>query len=181
MLVHCVCCELPVCGHTSQCVDLKIPPTHTHTVRQQNSAELKYLITIHRYNSNLTGRLKANTSVTTSFILPVFAVIPVLEGEQSAKSLLKQKDAFLLSWMNICPSANNNTTSIPYFRATGRNNGSEHIHRMRILASLTFCQIQFYVIYSYLTNILERAAILHTHEVINKAAGHKILINTAVK
>lgn len=109
-----VCRRLPVCGLTLQCVDLEIvklksagfparslalfpaSPTALSVTLSSNtrwqafstptsSAKLKYLITIQRYNSNITGRLKDNTSVTTSFIFPC-SLYPCFTGRSLQSS-----------------------------------------------------------------------------------------------
>lgn len=51
-----------------------------------STAKLKYLITIHQYNSNITGRLKDNTSVTTSFIFSPCSLYPCFTGRGDCKA-----------------------------------------------------------------------------------------------
>jgi len=59
---------------------------------QRGDYKLKYLITIHQYNSNIMGRLKDNTSVTMSFTPPPRSLYPCF----TAKPQIKGKITFLL-------------------------------------------------------------------------------------
>lgn len=60
--------------------------------RSTGRAKLKYLITIHQYNSNIMGRLKDNSSVTISFISPPLCYLYPCFTERGDSKALSQTD-----------------------------------------------------------------------------------------